>query len=126
MREPERQQPASGEDLGPATVGLGGCLVGFLLGGLVLTGGWLLLEATGLVGGARTLGEILVMGLGLGATLFVWRVAATADLMARSQGRGEEAPRGGTRASGDEATRPAEAEAADEEAEAGAPIPPEH
>ena len=65
------------------TVGLGGCLTGFLVGGLVLWGGNALLSLFTIRGGLRTGLEIGVMGLALGACLFFWKVAATADRMSR-------------------------------------------
>jgi hypothetical protein len=75
------RSPARGKK-GP-TVGLGGCLTGFVVGGLVLGLGYLLLGVLPLHGVARTLAEIGLMGLALGACLFIWKVAATADEMAR-------------------------------------------
>lgn len=78
----------------PSTVGLGGCLGGFLVGGLTLWGGNALLSALGLRGGLRTGLELAVMGLSLGACLFFWKVAATADRMARKRAAEAEAEAG--------------------------------
>jgi hypothetical protein len=67
-------------------------LGGFLVGGLTLWGGNALLSLLGLRGGVRTGLELVVMGLGLGACLFFWKVAATADRMARERAAEEESP----------------------------------
>ena len=65
------------------TVGLGGCLTGFVIGGLTLWGGNALLSFFGVRGGLRTGLELGVMGLALGACLFLWKVAATANQIAK-------------------------------------------
>lgn len=67
------------------TVGLGGCLTGFVVGGGILWGGNLLLDWFGWRGAVHTVTEIALMGGALGAALFVWKVAATADQMARER-----------------------------------------
>ncbi len=71
-------------------MGAGGCLGGFVVGGFTLWGGNALLSALAIRGGTRTVLELVVMGLALGACLFFWKVAATADGMARAEARRED------------------------------------